>query len=111
MLSIYLFRSQLLGKFEAAAYIFLVLGAMGDWVTTMIGLRNGLTEGNALAAALIGSGQWALVNALLVASLIIIPYTVNRVTRSGATKFLIAFPMLAGILKIAVSLWNLNLIL
>jgi hypothetical protein len=106
-----LFRAHLLGRFEAAAYVFLVLGAVGDWASTTMGLRSGLAEGNALAAALMGTSQWVPVNILLVATIIIVPYVVNRVTRSKAARLLIAFPMLAGIIKIGVSLWNLNLIM
>lgn len=103
-------RPQLLGRFEAAAYIFLVLGAVGDWASTMTGLGKGLIEGNALAAALMGTGQWAPVNALLVALIIVVPYTVNRVTSCKEARLLMAFPMLAGIMKMGVSLWNLSLI-
>lgn len=45
------------------------------------------------------------------AIIIIEPYAVNRITRSSAARLLLAFPMLAGILQIGVSLWNINLII
>ena len=111
MLSIYLFRVQVPGRFEAAAYLLLVLGAAGDWVSTSIGLRGGLAEGNALAAALMGSGQWVSVDLTLVAILVVVPYVVNRAIKNKAARALWVFPVLAGLLKVAVCLWNLNLII
>jgi hypothetical protein len=106
-----LFRVQVPHRFEAAAYLLLVLGAMGDWVSTGIGLRSELAEGNALAAALMGSGQWVSVDLILVAILMVVPYVVNRVIKNKAARVLWAFPVLAGLLKVAVCLWNINLII
>lgn len=106
-----MFRVQVPGRFEAAAYLLLALGAAGDWVSTGIGLRGGLAEGNALAAALMGSGQWVSVDLTLVATLVIVPYVVNRAIKNKAARALWAFPLLAGLLKVAVCLWNLNLII
>jgi len=105
-----LFRVQVPSRFEAAAYLLLVLGAAGDWVSTGIGLRGGLAEGNALAAALMGSGQWVSVDLTLVATLVVVPYVVNRAIKNKAARALWVFPVLAGLLKVAVCLWNINLI-
>ena len=105
-----MFRLQVPSRFEAAAYLLMVLGAAGDWVSTGLGLRSGLAEGNALATTLMGSGQWISVDLTLVAVLVIIPYVVNRAVKNRAARALWAFPLLAGLLKVAVCLWNLNLI-
>jgi hypothetical protein len=108
---IYLFRVQIPGRFEAAAYLLLVLGAAGDWVSTSIGLRGGLAEGNALAVALMSCGRWVSVDLTLVAILMVVPYVVNKAIKNKAARALWVFPVLAGLLKVAVCLWNINLII
>jgi hypothetical protein len=106
-----LFRVQVPRQFEAAAYLLLVLGAAGDWASTGIGLRGGLVEGNALSTALMSSGQWVSVDLTLVAILVVVPYVVNRAIKNKAARSLWVFPVLAGLLKVAVCLWNINLII
>jgi hypothetical protein len=41
---------------------------------------------------------------------VVVPYVVNRAIENKAARALWAFPVLAGLLKVAVCLWNINLI-
>jgi len=104
-----LFRARLDGRFEVAACLLLLLGALGDWVSTTQGLSVGLMEGNMLAASLMETGLWIPADLVMVGVCIIVPYLVNRLVKSRAAKFLYMFPLAAGLFKVAVSLWNIGL--
>ena len=98
-------------KIEPVAYFFLIVGALGDWVSTRFGVSLGLVEGNMVAASLMSNGQWIWADFLVVAVCIIVPYILNRIVKTRLASYFIGFPLVAGIIKIGVSLWNLNLIL
>jgi len=96
---------------EPVAYLLLIVGALGDWVSTRFGISLGLIEGNSVAASLMNSGQWMTTDFLVVAVCILVPYVLNRMVKTRVAGYFIGFPLVAGVLKIGVSLWNLNLIL
>lgn len=98
-------------KIEPVAYFLLIVGALGDWVSTRSGVSQGLVEGNMVAASLMSSGQWILTDFLVVAVCILVPFILNRVVKTRVASYFIGFPLVAGVVKIGVSLWNLNLIL
>ena len=98
-------------KIEPVAYFLLIIGALGDWVSTRFGVSLGLVEGNMMAASLMSSGRWIRTDFLVVAVCIMVPYILNRVVKTRVAGYFIGFPLIAGIIKIGVSLWNLNLIL
>ena len=98
-------------KIEPVAYFFLIVGALGDWVSTRFGVSLGLVEGNMVAASLMSNGQWIWADFLVVAVCIIVPYILNRIVKTKLASYFIGFPLVAGIIKIGVSLWNLSLIL
>ena len=99
------------GRIELFAYCTLLIGALGDWTTTTLGLARGFVEGNSIASSLMNAELWIPVDLLVVGICILIPYVINRLIQSKAANLFYAFPLLAGVLKIGVSLWNLNLIL
>ena len=94
-----------------AAYLLLLLGALGDWVSTTKGLSAGFVEGNMLAASLMGSGLWIPADLIMVGTCILVPYLANRLVKSRAAKILYLFPLVAGLFKVAVSLLNISLII
>jgi hypothetical protein len=98
-------------KIEPVAYLLLVVGALGDWVSTRFGVSLGLVEGNTMAASLMSSGRWMITDFLVVAVCILVPYVLNRMVKRRVSGYFIGFPLVAGVIKIGVSLWNLNLIL
>ena len=106
-----MFRAQLSSRFETAAYLLLLLGALGDWASTTAGLSMGLLEGNTLAASLMMDGLWIPADLVMVGICIAVPYLANRLVKSTATKVLYLFPLMAGLFKVAVSLWNISLIM
>lgn len=106
-----MFNTRNPGRIELLAYTTLIIGALGDWITTTIGLTNGLVEGNQIASTLMRAGLWIPADLLVVAVCILIPFIVNRLVKTRAANIFYAFPLLAGILKVGVSIWNMNLLL
>ena len=98
-------------KIEPVAYLLLIVGALGDWVSTRFGVSMGLVEGNTVAASLMSNNQWIMTDFLVVAVCILVPYVLNRMVKTRVASYFIGFPLVAGVVKIGVSLWNLNLIL
>lgn len=106
-----MFNARYPGRIELLAYTTIIIGALGDWLTTTIGLTNGLAEGNSIASNLMTAGLWIPADLLIVAVCILVPFIVNRLVQTRAANLFYAFPFLAGILKVGVSIWNVNLIL
>ncbi|TRO53886.1 hypothetical protein E2P71_05460 [Candidatus Bathyarchaeota archaeon] len=106
-----MFRTHLGGRFEIAAYLLLLLGALGDWVSTAKGLSAGLVEGNMLAASLMEASLWIQTDLIMVGVCILVPYLANRLVGGRSAKILYMFPLVAGFFKVAVSLWNINLLM
>ena len=98
-------------KIEPIAYLLLIIGVLSDWASTNIGLSTGLTEGNKYAASLISSGLWMQTDFFALTLCILVPFILNRVVDSRVAKYFIGFPLVAGVVKLCASLWNLNLIL
>ena len=95
---------------EPIAYLMLMTGAVGDWISTRIGLSIGLFEGNSVARGLMSSGSWVQTDFILVLLCIALPFLVNRLSQSRVSKFLLGFPLCAGLAKLAVVAWNISLI-
>ncbi len=93
------------------AFYTLFIGAIGDWISTKIGLNLGLLEGNSIAAFLMSKNMWIQMDAILILVCFTVPYLVNRFSGEDAPKNLFWFPLLAGLLKLGVSLWNISLVL
>lgn len=93
------------------AFLVLICGSVGDWVSTRFGLSIGLIEGNPIALELMASGSWIQVDMVMVLICILIPLIVSRFIDSRKGKLLLGFPLVAGLMKIGVAAWNLSLIL
>lgn len=93
------------------AFYALLMGALGDWFSTRLGLSLGFVEGNMVAQILISTGSWIQTDFILVLLCFTIPLLVNRITNNEMPKKLFWLPLVAGLLKIGVSVWNLTLIL
>jgi uncharacterized membrane protein len=93
------------------AFFTLIFGALSDWVSTEIGLSLGMVEGNTIAAFLMSQNKWIEVDAILIFVCFIVPFLVSRFSEEKTPKNLFLFPLVAGLLKLGVSLWNISLIL
>jgi hypothetical protein len=96
---------------EALAYILLIVGTLGDHVSTMIALRLPyIYETNQFTALLMSKGLWLPFDLLLIALGIAIPYFALRVKRGVPLTGLLAYPLVLGAIRLGACIWNLSLI-
>ena len=96
---------------QKTVFFTLLIGTLGDWISTKIGLSLGLVEGNCLAAFLMNKGAWIQSDFMIISICFLVPFLVYNYTEMRAPRTLFLFPLMAGLLKILVSVWNISLIL
>jgi len=96
---------------EVLAYTLLVVGTLGDHVSTMLALRQPyIHEANPFTAALISNGLWLPFDLLLIALGIAVPYFLLRFKHGEPLKALLAYPLVLGAIRLGACIWNLSLI-
>lgn len=103
--------AQLNERFGTVACLLLILGVLSDWISTTMGLNAGLSESNLFASSLMEMGLWIPADLILAFFCILVPYACNRYVKNGDNRALYAFPLLAGLVRLVASLWNLSLLL
>jgi hypothetical protein len=93
------------------AFYALLIGALGDWFSTRLGLSLGFVEGNYIAKMLMSTGSWIQTDFIILLICFTVPFLVNQITDEKTPKQLFWMPLAAGLLKLGVSVWNLTLIL
>ena len=99
-------------KIELSAYSTLILGVLGDHLSTSIGLKKECAiEANPMAFNLIQQGLWAQTDALLIVINIIAIFISLRIMNKQISKMTLLIPFLIGSFKLAVTIWNLSLMI
>ena len=97
---------------EIVSYITLIVGVLGDHISTMIALeRPYIYEANPTTVMLMEMGLWLPVDIALIVIGIAIPYFLIRKTQREEFKALLAYPLVHGLIRFAACLWNFSLIL
>jgi hypothetical protein len=97
---------------ESFSYFMLILGTLGDHVSTIIALtRPYIYESNPFTLWLMERGLWLPFDAALVALGIAVPYLILRRTDRDYFKALLIYPFLHGLIRLGASLWNFSLII
>jgi len=117
ILEIHLLVKTLLGinrrvGLEAISYFILILGTLGDHVSTIIALtRPYIYESNPFTVWLMERGLWLPFDVVLVTVGIAAPYLILRLTKREYFKALLVYPFLHGLIRLGASLWNFSLII
>jgi|GEM_PF-2944897 hypothetical protein len=99
-------------KVEVLAYITMVLGVFGDHLSTGIALsRQNLMETNQLALSLMQKGLWLQTDAFLILISIAVTFTSIRIVKNPSAKLILIFPFLIGLVRLAVTFWNVSLLI
>jgi len=96
---------------EAFAYVLLIVGILGDHVSTMTALQFPyIYETNQFTVALMSRGLWLPFDLILITLSIAIPYLIIRIKRGGPYIGLLAYPLVLGAIRLGACAWNLSLI-
>lgn len=97
---------------EVFAYILLVMGILGDHLSTVVALtRSYIYEANPFTVQLMARGLWLPFDLILMAAGIAVPYLLIRLTGRPFFKALLAYPIIHGAVRLGACLWNVSLIL
>ena len=97
---------------EAFSYFMLILGTLGDHVSTIIALtRPYIFESNPFTVWLMERGLWLPFDVVLVAVGIAVPYLILRLTKGAHFRALLIYPFLHGLIRLGACLWNFSLII
>jgi len=97
---------------ELFSYLMLVVGTLGDHVSTVIALtRPHIYESNPFTVQLMERGLWLPVDIVLVVLGVSIPFLLIRMTKRPSFRALLAFPLLHGLVRLGACIWNFSLIM
>jgi hypothetical protein len=98
-------------KIEAISYILLMLGVLGDHISTNIALsRSYIRESNPIALNLMNQGLWVQTDLLLVIVSIAIVFITTRVIKNTTYRAIFLLPAICGLFRLGVTFWNISLL-
>ena len=99
-------------RVEAFAYAIMILGVVGDHISTSVGLsRASVQESNLIALTLMGNGIWIQTDIILIGVSILAVFTYQRVVKSPSSRMILLIPIICGLVRLGVAFWNTSLLL
>ena len=99
-------------RFEVLAYVTLVLGVFSDQLSTSIAMsRENISEANPVALGLMQKGIWTSTDLFLILISIAVSFILLRIMKNPLAKTILVFPFVVGLLRFAVTIWNLSLLI
>jgi hypothetical protein len=99
-------------KFEVFAYFTMILGVLGDHISTSIALsRENYIETNPVALNLMQNGIWVQFDAFLIITSVIATFMLLRTVKNPLVRLVTIFPFIIGLLRLVVTIWNVSLLI
>jgi hypothetical protein len=99
-------------RVEALAYAIMILGVVGDHISTSIGLsRSSLKESNPITLMLMNNNVWIQTDIILLIVSILGVFTFQRVAKSSSSRIILLLPIICGLVRLGVAFWNTSLLL
>jgi hypothetical protein len=98
-------------RVEVLAYAILILGVVGDHISTTIGLsRDYVRESNPIALGLMDNGIWIQTDIILIVVGILSVFTLLRIVKNSSSRIFLFFPVICGLVRLGVTFWNLSIL-
>lgn len=95
---------------EVAAYVTLVVGTLGDHLSTSIALESpNVYETNQFTVFLMSKGLWLPFDLLMIGLGIGIPYLLVRIKKTMRYRAVVAYPLVLGIIRLCAAVWNFSI--
>ena len=99
-------------RVEAFAYSTLIIGILGDHLSTSIALSRGyVMEANPMALGLMQQNLCVLTDILLIIVSIAATFISLRIMKNPMARATLILPIVVGLLRLAVTFWNVSLII
>jgi hypothetical protein len=99
-------------RVEAFAYAIMILGVVGDHISTSVGLsRAAVQESNQIALILMDNRIWIQTDIILIVVSILAVFTLQRVVKSPSSRMILLIPIICGLVRLGVAVWNTSLLL
>jgi hypothetical protein len=99
-------------RVEAFAYAIMILGVVGDHISTSVGLsRDYVRESNPIALGLMDNGIWIQTDIILIVVSILSVFTLLRVLKNSSSRIILILPVICGLVRLGVTFWNLSILL
>lgn len=95
---------------EILSYLVLVVGTVGDHLSTTIALQSpGIYETNQFAVFLMSRGLWLPFDIILILLGISIPYLIIRTKKGMPFRSVLVYPLVLGIVRLCACFWNFSI--
>ena len=99
-------------RVEIFAYSTLILGILGDHLSTSIALsKENIIEANPMALSLMQQNLWIQTDIILIIVSIAATFTSLRIIKNPMARATLILPIVVGLLRLAVTFWNVSLII
>ena len=98
-------------RVEAFAYAIMILGVLGDHISTSLALsRNYVQESNPIALSMMNNGIWIQTDAILIVVSILAAFVLQRVIKNPSSRMILIIPLICGLIRLGVTFWNISLL-
>jgi len=99
-------------RVEAFAYAIMILGVLGDHISTSLALnRNYIQESNPIALSMMNNGVWIQTDIILIVVSIFSAFALQRIIKNPSTRMILIIPLICGLIRLGVTFWNVSLLL